>query len=185
MSRKHTVLIVVVALSIGVDQLVKWVARQWPEGPVGEWVPGLVRWVHVENVGGVLGVLADWPMWVRTPVFLGAAVGVAIMACLWQRRLPARAWWTPACLGLVVGGMVGNTLDRILRGQVTDVLVLGELVCSSLPVQLQVLDGVPAFNAADACLGMGLVGLAAVVASHFVVVRRRPQTAVDPPHEPG
>lgn len=186
MKRKVAVLVVVVLAAVVVDQAVKSLVRSWPEGGARvDWVPGLVRWVHVENAGGVLGAFSAVPELGRVLLFGGAAVGVVLMTWFWMRRLGPRAWWSPACLGLVAGGMVGNSIDRLFRGTVTDVLVLGEVIVAPIVEPLGVLGGVPAFNFADAFLGLGLVGLTLTVASHFVVVGRGEATALDPPQRPG
>ena len=163
----------------------KSIVRQWPEGSITTWVPGVLRWVHVENVGGVLGLMGGWPAQIRLALFVFAALGAAVLACMWLRRASPSAWWTPACLGLVVGGTIGNSVDRAVRGAVTDVVVVGEAIFGPLLGILPFVDGVPAFNAADVWLGLGLIGLAVAVASRIVDVRRGRDTALDPPHPPG
>lgn len=164
MIRLWTITATCALLTAGLDQATKIVVRQWPEGASAVWVPGLLVTAHLENPGGVLGIAADWPLTAKLAVFLVASVGVLIVTALWLRRTSRTDLLTPTALGILLGGALGNTLDRMLQGTVTDFLIVGSAVFDPLLSLLPGLQATPAFNLADAFLGLGFVLLAALVA---------------------
>lgn len=158
-SRKLIVLLSVLLIALGSDQAVKSIVRAWPVGADATWVPGLLRTVHVENPGAAMGLLGDWPLPVRLAIFGVAALGLGFVVVRWVRALPAGAVIAPAALGAVVGGALGNFVDRAVRGSVTDWVVPGEAVFGPLSSMIPFVSGVPAINGADVWLGLGLVVL--------------------------
>jgi signal peptidase II len=106
------------------------------------------------NSGGAFGVLQGIPGF-----FLVATVVVVAVIVVWARQLDERAWAVP--LGLVLGGGVGNLIDRIFRdpgGRVVDFIDLHWW---------------PVFNLADASIVVG-VGVVLLVG----VLERRPRAEV-------
>ena len=74
--------------------------------------------VHLRNEGAAFSILADasgWQRWFFT--VLAAAVSIAIV--VWLRRLPRRGQ-SRLAVGLVLGGAVGNVVDRVVHGAVID-----------------------------------------------------------------
>jgi len=65
---------------------------------------------------GVLNVDADWSRWALTIFSVAVAAGLAVWAMRVTRPLLALA------IGLVIGGAIGNAIDRIRLGAVTDFL---------------------------------------------------------------
>jgi len=108
---------------------------------------------YVRNTGAAFGVLAAAPVGVRLPLFLAVTVVASAAVVSYLRRTPADQRWRVAALGAVLGGAVGNLLDRVRYGEVVDFLDLhwGELHW-------------PAFNVADAAItvGVAIVLLASV-----------------------
>jgi signal peptidase II len=51
-------------------------------------------------------------------VLLGVKVVAVILLWAWMAKVPAR--WTAGCLGLIIGGAVGNGIDRVAYGAVAD-----------------------------------------------------------------
>jgi signal peptidase II len=92
---------------------------------------------HTQNTGIAFGLLqAEALRWVF--VFIALAVAVVIVWSVQQKRLRRDfVLW-----GLVIGGALGNALDRILLGAVTDFIDLHWW---------------PAFNLADSALTIGVV----------------------------
>lgn len=107
-------------LALVLDQLTKFwaVTAIDPLQPVTV-IPGLLDLVLVHNRGAAFGFLnrsdIQWQFW----LFLGATVvaAVAIVALLRSSRFNA---WLSAGLGLVLGGAVGNLVDRIRFRAVID-----------------------------------------------------------------
>lgn len=118
--RKYTILGGYGLLALVLDQLTKWwaVAAIDPLQPVTV-IPGLLDLVLVHNRGAAFGFLnrsdIQWQFW----LFLGATVvaAVAIVALLRSSRFNA---WLSAGLGLVLGGALGNLVDRIRFRAVID-----------------------------------------------------------------
>ena len=111
------VAVVVVAL----EQFAKVAVRA--SLPLGASVPvvgDVVRLTHVENPGVAFGLLATWPLVpvVATALILpGLALYVARAGTLPQTRL--------VTLGAIAGGALGNLVDRLLEGHVTDFVDVG------------------------------------------------------------
>ncbi len=99
------------------------------------------------NKGAAFGFLRDhsgWQVW-----FLGAvSVVISLGILVWLRRLPRREAWKSVALSLIVGGALGNLLDRIMQGQVTDFI---QLYISHFYW--------PSFNVADSAICIGAVML--------------------------
>ena len=135
----------VVALIIAVvDQLTKLAIIEWI--PLYDRVPlnSFINLTHQKNTGAAFSFLADaggWQRWFF--VVLATGVSVVIAIWIWRIRKTGQAILS-AGLALVLGGAVGNLIDRILLGHVTDFF--------------QVWFGswaFPSFNVADAGISVG------------------------------
>lgn len=72
------------------------------------------------NTGAAFSMLADAAGWQRW-VFIALALGVSVALVVWLRRLAAATHALVACgLALIVGGALGNMLDRLRLGHVID-----------------------------------------------------------------
>lgn len=155
--RKYTILGGYGLLALVLDQLTKWwaVAAIDPLHPVTV-IPGLLDLVLVHNRGAAFGFLnrsdIQWQFW----LFLGATVvaAAAIVALLRSSRFNA---WLSAALGLVLGGALGNLVDRIRFRAVIDFVdvYVGQWHW-------------PAFNVADMAICIG-----AILA--YIVIWRTPE----------
>jgi signal peptidase II len=108
------------------------------------------------NRGAAFSFLGDAGGWQRW-LFVAIAVVVTVLLAVWLARLPRRARWTGASIGLVIGGAVGNLVDRLLRGAVVDFV--------------DVYYGTwhwPAFNVADSaiCVGAAILVLVSFASEH-------------------
>jgi signal peptidase II len=109
-----------VALAAGAaDQLFKsWAIEVLQSSPVQKIVLApYFDMVMAWNRGISYGLLrqdGDFGRWILVAVSLGAAVALAIWIAQQESRLPALS------LGLIIGGAVGNAIDRIRFGAVAD-----------------------------------------------------------------
>ena len=72
------------------------------------------------NTGAAFSFLADASGWQRW-LFVLLALGVSAALIVWMRRLSARVHGLLACgLALIVGGALGNMIDRLTTGRVVD-----------------------------------------------------------------
>ncbi len=100
-----------------------------------------VRLTHVTNTGAAFGLFTNQGLLLTLVAFF--AVGLIIY---YYRRLPEGAWALRTALGLQLGGAVGNLIDRVWQGYVTDFIDLRFW---------------PVFNVADSAITVGAVLLAA------------------------
>lgn len=107
----------------------------------GDWV----RLTYIHNPGAAFGLFAG-SRFVLIAVSLVAAIVVVTVA--WNRRTNLA---TAIPLGLILGGAVGNLIDRIRMGEVVDFVQVGIPPHSYWPV----------FNVADSAVTVGVVWLAA------------------------
>jgi signal peptidase II len=97
------------ALVVTVDALTKrWASIELAEAPLVV-VPDLLRLSFTENPGAAFSLFQD------AGPFLGVAAIVVSVGLLWSIRLERPAMETIA-YGLIVGGALGNLVDRIFRG---------------------------------------------------------------------
>ncbi|MFK7928604.1 MAG: signal peptidase II [Myxococcota bacterium] len=152
------------ALSFAADQGVKAAVRQWPVGTRWSVVDGWLTLAHAENPAGLLGLGAQLPLMAKVGLFAFGAVGLTAVATWWLRSLGPKDRWVPIAVGLIAGGALGNGLDRVLFGSVTDWAIFGERIFN--PIFRAVAGGLtPAFNVADVSLAMGMATLCIHVAS--------------------
>lgn len=108
------------AAVVAVDQAAKaWVRADVAVGSTHELIPGFADLVHTENTGVSFGFLSGSSPWV---VGLVSLVSLAVVLWLVGRSVAPRLQ-TPVA-ALVVGGALGNLIDRVVRGGVTDFLDL-------------------------------------------------------------
>lgn len=115
-----------------------------PGEPHPVWGP--LRLTLVENRGVSFGLFqseASWTRWALAAFSLGVAVALAI----WVRR--AHRLYTGLALGLIIGGALGNFLDRVRDGQVVDFV---DVTALRFPW---------VFNVADSAITIGVVLLLA------------------------
>lgn len=111
-------------------------------GQVKTLVPAVLHLVYVRNTGVAFGVLGGGGALVY--ILEGVAL-VALIAYLAAR--PARRWlWLPT--GMLLGGAIGNLIDRVALGSVIDFIKLPDW---------------PAFNVADMSITFGVIILVLVV----------------------
>jgi len=132
---------------LGLDQWTKWlVERHLPLGTSREIVRGWLHLSHLRNPGVAFGMFADHGA--AGGAWLLAILGVAaiVIVTLYFRRARRDDAWLLSALALVLGGAVGNLLDRVATGAVTDFVgvYLGSYRW-------------PDFNVADSAISIGLV----------------------------
>jgi signal peptidase II len=131
------------AVVIAIDRVTKHIVR----GHIGYLqshtvIPGVLRLVHYRNTGVAFDVLSG-----AGPVVI-VVEGLALLALLvyFTRHPTRRGLWIPT--GLLVGGALGNLLDRLIDGSVTDFIKFPDW---------------PAFNVADIAITVGVITLLLVL----------------------
>lgn len=142
---------VVALVILALDQFSKLLAlaRLSPGAPI-PLVDGLLALTLVMNPGLAFGIFAATPPGWRWIVALLSLLALAVLAFLSARLLPVGGWPVALSLGLIVGGAVGNLIDRGRFGAVVDFIDLHWKGYQW-----------PNFNVADSAISVG-VGLLAL-----------------------
>lgn len=132
-------------LAVIADQLSKlWVRMALPPGDIRLVVLGWVHLAHVHNRGAAWGMLDGQRVFLVGITFLVVFVVMRLAHEITQRSIIA------ACgLGLILGGAVGNLIDRVLYASVTDFI--------DLDTPWNFLQTFPVFNLADSALTVGVI----------------------------
>lgn len=126
------------------DQLSKWLVLAWLQPGDTIYVAPFFNWVLTFNPGAAFSFLADQPGWQRW-LFTALAVGVSGWIAVMLRQHPQQKLLSLA-LTLVMGGALGNVVDRVRFGAVVDFIqwhVAGYYW--------------PAFNVADSAITVGAI----------------------------
>ena len=136
----------IAVLVVVVDQLSKmWIERDFALGDRMNLLP-VLDITRAHNTGAAFSFLANAGGWQRWAFSL-LALGVSVALVVWLRRLALSTHALLICgLTLILGGALGNVIDRIEHGYVVDFV-------------LAYWDGAyfPAFNFADSAITVGAV----------------------------
>ncbi len=122
----------------------------------------LLFWLDISrlhNTGAAFSLLSDAGGWQRW-LFIVLGIGVSVAIVFWLRRVPRRGHtWLAIALALIVGGALGNVIDRAIYGYVVDFISVhyGGWYF-------------PAFNVADASIS---VGAAMLIIDSLFLERKR------------
>lgn len=152
----------VAILIIVADQATKWAIIEWV--PLYGKVPinSFFNLTHQQNSGAAFSFLANesgWQRWFF--VVLASAVSLVIIGWIWKIRRDGPLVLI-AGLSLILGGAIGNLIDRAVLGYVTDFI--------------QVWFGswaFPSFNVADSAISVGAALL--IIDALFISGRKKPQ----------
>jgi len=143
-NRRFIVWMAVALVVVVVDQVTKWAIIQFI--PLYGKVPlyDFINLTHQQNRGAAFSFLANEGGWQRW-FFIVLAIGVSAFIAHWLWRIRNQGPMILAAgLALVLGGAIGNVIDRIYLGYVTDFI--------------QVMFGswaFPSFNVADSAISVG------------------------------
>jgi signal peptidase II len=155
--RDYLVLLGIAGAIIALDQTTKYLVRSLLQ--VGEtwspaqWLAPYARIVHWNNTGAAFGMFPSGG-WIFTII---AIIVVAAVLFYWP-RVPGNKVALRIALALQFGGAIGNLIDRLIHGTVTDFISLGSF---------------PVFNLADASIS---TGVAVLVIGMWVEERRERKT---------
>jgi signal peptidase II len=146
---------------IVLDQLSKWAILKWV--PLYDKIAlnSFINITHQQNRGAAFSFLAGasgWQRWFFTA--LAIVVSIAIVLWLWRIR-KERLLVLSSGLALVLGGAIGNVIDRIRFGYVVDFI---QVLIAGWPF--------PSFNVADSAITVGAVLL--IIDALFISGRSKP-----------
>ncbi|MDO1527506.1 signal peptidase II [Fulvimonas sp. R45] len=113
------------AAVIVLDQLSKWwaLAALQPAGMPHEVIPGWLDWTLSFNYGAsfsFLDVNGGWQRW----LFVALALIISAVLVAWLARTTRSDWRTALPLALIIGGAIGNLIDRLHAARVTDFIAV-------------------------------------------------------------
>ena len=109
----------IAAVVVAIDQLTKWMAEANLEFGVPYQVFPHLNFTLAYNYGAAFSFLGDQGGWQRW-FFALLAIVFVVFSINWLRKLTKGRYWTALGLVLVLGGAVGNLIDRLLYGKVID-----------------------------------------------------------------
>jgi signal peptidase II len=151
--RDYLILTGIAGFVIALDQWSKYLVRT--QLAVGEawspfsWLAPYVRVVHWKNTGAAFGLFPSGSL-----IFTVIAVIVSAAIIYYYPRVPNSQVALRFALALQLGGAIGNLVDRLAHGPVTDFISVGTF---------------PVFNVADASIS---IGVAVLVGSMWIAERR-------------
>jgi signal peptidase II len=139
--QKYWPIATIAALIVVLDQWTKWLVRvNIPDG--GIWLPESLGWlspyariVHWHNTGAAFGMFQDASM-----VFTVLAFIVIAAIIYYYPHVENSDWSLRLAMSMQLGGAIGNLIDRLTLGRVTDFISIGTF---------------PVFNIADASISIG------------------------------
>ena len=165
MSIKSKLFLLTFLVALPLDRITKQlvVARFY----YGEQLPlidGLLTLTHVRNPGGAFSFFADGPPEQRMIFFVGTTLIAICLLLIFFVRLERDARLSALALGAILGGALGNLIDRLVYGEVIDFI----------DVHLWAGYTWPTFNVADSAI---VVGVAILIAETFLEPGSQPAGA--------
>jgi signal peptidase II len=158
--RDYAYLLTIAGIVIVIDQFTKSLVRThlafqeiWSPW---RWLIPFARIVHWKNSGAAFGMLQG-----LGDIFTILAILVAVAIVYYFPQVSKEDWPLRLAMGLQLGGAVGNLIDRITSGYVTDFISIGTF---------------PVFNVADASIS---IGVAILILGMWVKEREHPPAETD------
>jgi len=115
-----------------------WIRANYALGESRQILGDFLRFTHWKNTGAALGMLQG-----ATPYLAIVSLGCVILAVVIAPKMKGYGTWVLVALGLVSGGALGNLLDRVRFGSVTDFISVSFFS--------------PIFNIADSAIVIGAI----------------------------
>jgi len=139
------------------DQLTKQLVRDgFSLGESRAVIEGFFSLTYVRNTGAAWGMFGGQNMWLSL-----LSIVMLVVMVIFRRSFLSDTWEHRVALGLMIGGIIGNLLDRMRLGYVTDFLDI--YIGNS---------HWPAFNIADSgiCIGVGIYVVTSLWASRQTAI---------------
>jgi signal peptidase II len=131
------------AAVIALDQATKFLVVRFFELYERVEVLPVLDFTLMHNTGAAFSMLAGASGWQR-PFFIALGIGVSLLLAIWMWRTPRGDKLLPVALSLILGGALGNVIDRVRLGYVID-FIHAHWGASYFP----------AFNIADSAITIG------------------------------
>ncbi len=140
--RRNVVFFLIALLVVVADQLSKlWIRSNLLVGQ-SLFEVGIFQIIHIQNTGAVFGLFQDQSFALAIVAIVGIAFLLVYALIIYPRFFPSDNLLGKSALGLILGGTIGNLIDRLRFGGVTDFISIGIW---------------PAFNIADSAIVVGAI----------------------------
>ena len=132
---------------VALDQLVKYFIQS--RMYLNESIPvirDIFHITYIRNKGAAFGMLADLPTKFRIPFFIIIGLGFLVFVVYYYKTIIKEGLLVRLSFSLIVGGAIGNLIDRIIFGEVRDFIELGLSPTLKFAV----------FNIADSAITVGV-----------------------------
>jgi signal peptidase II len=130
---------------VGLDQLTKlYIASHFPLYRSVPIIPNWIDLTYTLNPGAAFSLFATMPAAVRRFFFVGLSFAAIIVLLVMLTRHTTRGW-SAFAFALILGGTIGNLIDRLARGRVIDFIYFHHYSFSY-----------PVFNLADSAITVGV-----------------------------
>ena len=158
MTRNNLVFAVAAALGLALDQLTK----SWVRGNVNVLtdeipiIPKVLSIVHAQNTGAAFSLMDGQMALFLVTTIVGVGL---VLSFQWSLKEQPGAAFTSGVLGAILGGILGNGVDRLLLGHVTDMVKCywGFEPGRSWMIDTFGTNVYPIWNVADALLVVGII----------------------------
>ena len=147
MTPKSRLFLAAFAISLALDQLTKgWIIETLTFSDRVSVIDGFFYLTHVRNPGAAFSLFATAPAEIRGPFFIVVTLVAIGLIISFLRKLSPGERLSAFALGLILGGAVGNLIDRLVHGEVIDFL----------HIRLWTGHSWPDFNLADSVIVIGV-----------------------------
>ncbi len=116
-------------------------------------IPKFFNLIYKENPAAAFSITSSIPEWFRKPFLVTVSMVAALFFLIWYFRIRDPDWMILTSFSLIMGGAVGNLIDRMRLGYVIDFIdwYAGFVGYSGMHW--------PTFNIADSCIVVGAIGI--------------------------
>ena len=135
----------IAVISVVLDNITKHLASSLAGGKTASFIPGIINFQYVENTGAAFGMMKG-QRWLFITISSVAILAIIVFMIVNRKKMCALLG---IGLAMIVGGGVGNQIDRIALGYVIDFI--------HFDFYFPVLEDFPTFNVADSFVTVGAV----------------------------
>jgi len=153
LKNKYSRLSIIAGLIVILDQVTKVIVLKTI--PIYDSIQVIDRFfyiTHIHNPGGAFGFLATQSPLVRNLLFIFASLLALVLLIYFYLNTPDKQPLISLGFSIILGGAVGNLIDRIRFGEVVDFLVF-----YITPLPWEIFNPWPAFNVADSAITIGVI----------------------------
>lgn len=156
-------LVSMVVISVAADQATKvWAEKNlayefspgqfYPQHDVTV-IPKFFNLIYKENPAAAFSITSSIPEWIRKPFLLTVSIVATLFFLIWYFRIKDADWLILSSFSLIMGGAVGNLIDRMRLGYVIDFIDWHAGFLGYPGAHW------PTFNIADSCIVIGAIGI--------------------------